>query len=138
MTDSKFNFDVEKLRRLLERRDQFRGASRDLSERLRSAREYRGRVRGELIQQRQNYRGTTNPKTESQLEAAEIELARLQGEQEEFQEKNSSLLEVVNRCEEWARKQGWREDMVALPGAPNVLDGTEGATAAQGLFGGKR
>lgn len=119
-----WDFNTEKLERLIERGEQARALLRDLNDRRASVISRRGRAQFELARQRDQFSGRTNSTTEAQYEAAERALSLLDRELETAQETLLPTIDLAQRCRSWAEAQGW-------PGTPKAADAPPAVTGTQ-------
>lgn len=126
-----WDFDTEKLQRMLEAAAQAKATMHDLSDRRSEALNRRGRIRTSLEIQKAQFNGRANVETERQLQFAEAELNRLDGELEQMRNRLLPVVETFRSCEAWARQQGWSPDgKYGATTAPPAVVGTTASEAA--------
>jgi hypothetical protein len=104
-----FDFDVDKLLRLLAEADAASAARQDASARRRDARQRLASVRGEAARAAQMGQ-TINRDLASRLRAAEQASSAADQFYAETSERTEATLAVARSCRGWAEAQGWSED----------------------------
>jgi len=121
-----FNFDTQKLRRLIDRKEVAVAELLILSDRVRNARQLVRELEPDLGPinmggwfQERDTENSQFKKALAEHEAAKAELGRLMEEHERRSAELNNLIGLANECESWAREQGWRP--VGAPTGVNVL-----------------
>lgn len=122
MANKQFSFDVGKLLSLLERRKQAGVVLADLSERHREAISDLGRAKQHS--ERYVHSGGSvrepYPQHVAEIRRNQEEVDRIFQELENRRGEFHDLIATASRCEQWARDQGWREDLSIVASRPSV------------------
>lgn len=122
MANKQFSFDVGKLLSLMERRKQAGAVLTDISERHREA--ISDLLKAKQISERWIHSGGVErppaPQYEEEVRRNQAEVDRIFQELENRREEFHDLMATASRCEQWARDQGWREDLSIVASRPSV------------------
>jgi hypothetical protein len=120
-----FDFDVNKLLRLIAEAEAASAARQDASARRREARQRLASVRGEAARAAQmGYE--VNRDLASRLRAAEDASRAADEFYSDAHQRTSATMELARRCREWAESRGWTED------GGTLARGWSGPTASSG------
>jgi hypothetical protein len=105
----RFDFDTQKLLRLLAEADAASAARQEASERRREARQRLAAVRGEAARAAQMGQSLSRDLA-SRLRAAEQASSAADTFYAETNQRTEATLATARRCREWAEAKGWSED----------------------------